>query len=396
MSAYPPPAENLSIFDNSLFSNTTLTKEEADRLYLKYPIGQGEETIPSLNVLGAKDTTGNATFGDNIIMTGTPAVNYHEFPDGSKQYTAYTGVATNTNNVLTNGATAAGTYPISYLPAGTTSGTYNPNYFDNDLTYNPSTNALSVGNATNGQVNINGTGSSIEIAGTGTAITASSANAVSIPAATLTTATLTASTLNKSTGVNLQYNGSTKLSTTNTGIDCPVINAPTTLELKYGGTTQLSMNSSGININAGLSNPLPLNYTTSGFGVKGESFFQLNLTAMTRNTLANIFSTTLGTGVWLLFAVVSKQIAPSSGNPIDFTCTIGLSLSSATLPDYWSSSYDYYANPSAAYSNVFMRTPVVYLKLSTSTTIYFNGYWTAAHTPLITSWNNYIQGVRIA
>ena len=54
MSAYQPPRENLVIFDNSVFTDTngtSITRSEADLLYLKFPLGQGAETVPTLTAL---------------------------------------------------------------------------------------------------------------------------------------------------------------------------------------------------------------------------------------------------------------------------------------------------------------------------------------------------------
>jgi hypothetical protein len=90
MSAYNPPVENVPIFDAGLFSTTNsstsgfLTITEANRLYLQFPFGQGTQTIPAVNI------TGNATIGNNLILDGTPATNYLEFPDGTRQFTSAT------------------------------------------------------------------------------------------------------------------------------------------------------------------------------------------------------------------------------------------------------------------------------------------------------------------
>jgi hypothetical protein len=88
MSAYNPPVENVPIFDASLFRTTNsstsgfLTRDEADRLFLQFPFGQGTETLPALNVSGNQTTTGN------IVMNGTALTNYLQYPDGTRQYTA--------------------------------------------------------------------------------------------------------------------------------------------------------------------------------------------------------------------------------------------------------------------------------------------------------------------
>jgi hypothetical protein len=136
MSAYFPPIDNVPIFDTVLFrtpngdNNNTLTREEADRLYLQFPNGQGTETVPGLVVSGNAnvntnlivsgnanvntnlDVSGNANVNTNLIVSGNANVNtnldvsgviyantnvvldgtsgthYLQFPDNTKQYTA--------------------------------------------------------------------------------------------------------------------------------------------------------------------------------------------------------------------------------------------------------------------------------------------------------------------
>ena len=59
MSAYQPPRANLIIFDSSVFTETngdSLTQTQANNLYLKFPLGQGAETIPALTVSGDLQT----------------------------------------------------------------------------------------------------------------------------------------------------------------------------------------------------------------------------------------------------------------------------------------------------------------------------------------------------
>jgi len=82
MSAYNPPTENVPIFDSSLFrqENTdgTLTINIADKRYLRFPIGQGAETIPSLAVQGQTQTAtcvitnaNGATSNGSLSITDT-------------------------------------------------------------------------------------------------------------------------------------------------------------------------------------------------------------------------------------------------------------------------------------------------------------------------------------
>jgi hypothetical protein len=118
MSAYNPPIENVPIFDSGLFRNTdtTLTQAKADTLYLKYPIGQGNETIPSVIVNGASTLSGVVDCGDNIIMSGTPLVNYLEFPDGSQQFSAVSATPT-AQDITSSSQTINTTTGVAFISA---------------------------------------------------------------------------------------------------------------------------------------------------------------------------------------------------------------------------------------------------------------------------------------
>jgi len=93
MATYDPPTETLPIFDPNVFtkSDTALTSATGDLRYLKFPYAQGAENLQQVDVYGVAtfNTTLNAE--TNIVMGGTDGVNYIEFPDTTKQYTAYTG-----------------------------------------------------------------------------------------------------------------------------------------------------------------------------------------------------------------------------------------------------------------------------------------------------------------
>lgn len=68
MAQYPPPSENLPIFDDSVFQvgNEPLTYNMAIKKFLAYPNAQGTETLQAVNV------NGTATFlNNNIFQNGT-------------------------------------------------------------------------------------------------------------------------------------------------------------------------------------------------------------------------------------------------------------------------------------------------------------------------------------
>lgn len=100
---YPPPLENVPIFDPLLFivpDLGPLTEAIADTKYLRFPFAQGTETMADMNVTGtatffdALTHTGangeNVTTNQNIIMNGSVG-KYIQFPDGTQQTTASTG-----------------------------------------------------------------------------------------------------------------------------------------------------------------------------------------------------------------------------------------------------------------------------------------------------------------
>jgi hypothetical protein len=104
------PNEFLTIFNSANFNATNgsdvLTKEQADLLYLKYPFGQGNESIPSLIVAENASVGENLSVAQNlqvtgnIFMRGTDGINYLQFPDGTQQFTASTGGGSGNVNII--------------------------------------------------------------------------------------------------------------------------------------------------------------------------------------------------------------------------------------------------------------------------------------------------------
>ena len=116
MSDYPPPRENVPIFDSTLFGvrgisisgggddpGDCITEAEADLLYLKWPSGQSVPSGETLNgptfmtsllqVSGATTMSSTAsvsqdlTAGQDIIMTNPGS--YIQFPDTTQQTTGF-------------------------------------------------------------------------------------------------------------------------------------------------------------------------------------------------------------------------------------------------------------------------------------------------------------------
>jgi len=77
MADYPPPTQDLPIFDTTVFSsaqNDYLTYSQAADLFLTFPTAQGDETLQNITVNGVSE------FNGALVM-----------PDGSTQSSAYTG-----------------------------------------------------------------------------------------------------------------------------------------------------------------------------------------------------------------------------------------------------------------------------------------------------------------
>lgn len=86
MASYPPPnPQQGAIFNpidwiepNAGSIDTAYLNEH----YCQFPVAQGSMSFAGIN------NTGTTTIKQNLVMTGTSNVNYVEFPDGTKQYSA--------------------------------------------------------------------------------------------------------------------------------------------------------------------------------------------------------------------------------------------------------------------------------------------------------------------
>lgn len=110
MANYEPPTENLPEFNSSVFRTTTqsLNIEEADARYLRFPLGQGTETLPGLGVSGTSNLDG-ATFEAGV----SPAYEI-KYPVNSGRFDFYANTA---GGVSTRGAKidATGVHTLSTL-----------------------------------------------------------------------------------------------------------------------------------------------------------------------------------------------------------------------------------------------------------------------------------------
>jgi len=150
MATYPPPTEQLPIFDSTVFSSPTddaLTYDSAKRYFLTFPNAQGTETLQTTNVDGLLTCNANAK------IAGTPLTNYLEFPDATRQYSA----AASPSTLLASNNTWVGTNAFNNV-APPTSTSLQPAY--NDTTTKMPTTAWVQTAITNGTAastyNLNG------------------------------------------------------------------------------------------------------------------------------------------------------------------------------------------------------------------------------------------------
>ena len=134
-SSNPPNPNTPPQFNNDAFlsgENPTIDVNYLNANYLQFPFAQGTENLGAINVAGTATHTGltnfnaAATANANLVIGGTPAVNYIQFPDGTRQYTSATGGVDNLNAVLNAGNTATGAYATIGLTNTGVGGLTNP------------------------------------------------------------------------------------------------------------------------------------------------------------------------------------------------------------------------------------------------------------------------------
>ena len=71
MAQYPPPSENVPIFDSSLFNDGDdyLTFNIASKKFLRYPLAQGTETLLTTNINGDLTCLAPATFNSALVIS---------------------------------------------------------------------------------------------------------------------------------------------------------------------------------------------------------------------------------------------------------------------------------------------------------------------------------------
>jgi hypothetical protein len=136
MSVYPPPTneEPLSIFNplDYIFPTDAITREFADKNYLKFPIAQGTENLFDTNVTGTLDVTGNIvintvgngiTFPDNTRQTTASALSPLS-PNPAGTYTNST-VTINAFGQVTNASSGVNTLSYTYISSNSSTTSWN-------------------------------------------------------------------------------------------------------------------------------------------------------------------------------------------------------------------------------------------------------------------------------
>lgn len=116
MASYPPPNPQQGTIFNTIDwiepNAGSIDTAYLNEHYCQYPVAQGSMSFAGIN------NTGSTTIKQNLVMTGTPNVNFIEFPDGTKQYTAVAG-----GDILNDANTWSGVntfYPNPLQPYGAT------------------------------------------------------------------------------------------------------------------------------------------------------------------------------------------------------------------------------------------------------------------------------------
>jgi hypothetical protein len=109
MADYKPPTEQLPIFDTTVFlsGDQTITQNQADKRYLRYPNAQGTENLQSINVNGTADF--NSTVNIDGITTTTNNINMigpnttASLTTSALRFNSYFSGGANTSLIATNG-----------------------------------------------------------------------------------------------------------------------------------------------------------------------------------------------------------------------------------------------------------------------------------------------------
>ena len=165
MAQYPPPIENVPIFDTNLFEdvNDSLTIIKADKRYLKYPNAQGDENLQGISVSGTAvfnntltangatlcnttfEVNGTSTFDGAIIANGTSTFNNDTTFQGTNltiaRPTGGNGLNITRNSGFLQWNAYSTTYPMIHYMSTQTMPTYSTKWMN--TSFNP---VLTIGN----------------------------------------------------------------------------------------------------------------------------------------------------------------------------------------------------------------------------------------------------------
>lgn len=407
MSINPPPDQNLSIFNpiDYLSSSTDgITREFADNNYLKFPIAQGAETIPVLNVSGAT-TIGVASFEDvnpayeikypvtsgridfysntsggvstrglKVDATGVHTISKYDTIDETAGALNIGTLVARTGTIQIGGATGTGTGRT--INIGTTSGS-------GVNTINIGGSAITVGSGNSSTVTVNPNATSALQLGnnmTGGSIVMGGATGgtttIAIGNGTSQTGTISIGTGNTTSALPIIIGNQTgAFGSVNIGTTTITVGRSNTatnnIQTSSGGTLNLKTDATGGAINIGnttggtitINRPITPAYTgtTPASTEIGYTVNTTNNTYVTATVAGNyeVMNATIPSGVWLIEACFVFV------NAIGGSRKMGLNTTSASLANNDRS------NGVATGNNASLQVATVF-SFSSATTVYLN------------------------
>lgn len=144
MSAYPPPSENLPIFDSALFGNNSdLTIDNLKSKFLTFPLAQsGLETIPNLAITSSGTAPTPASTSNDTTIATTAFVKANALsplsPDPTGTYTNLNATINSYGQVISasNGTGGITSFTITSNAVGTNSWSFTiPNSYGRAFSY---------------------------------------------------------------------------------------------------------------------------------------------------------------------------------------------------------------------------------------------------------------------
>lgn len=401
MTSYTPPTVNLPTFDPTVFRQITdaLTIEDGDLRYLRFPLGQGAETIPSLTVGGlttldgatfdnvspayeikypvnngridfyANSGGGTSTRGLKVDATGVHSISKYDTIDETAGALEIGTLVSRTGTIQIGGATGTGVGRTINIGTTSGSGTNTINIGGSAITVGSgNTSTLAVNpNATSAlQLGNNMTGGSIVMGGaTGGSTTIAIGNGASQTGAISIGTGNTTSALPITIGNQTGAFGSVDIGTTTITVG-KANTATNNIQTSGSGTLNLKTTATGGAINIGnttggtitINRPLLPAYsgttpasTEIGYkaDIAGLVFSATSLPAGLGNITTSAFS--IPTGVWLVNVVLQATLTAGAGN------YLRLSLSTVSATIQGARTIDF--NPNTNSNNYFNYTTTI-------------------------------------